>query len=102
MVPPPPSSTPFPYTTLFRSQAGQYEVRFFPNGSFTLGATSAAITVQITAPPPPPPVPTSVTLARKSTPLNSSHADSTHAATAADEKSDGSAFAGTLTIGAND
>jgi hypothetical protein len=80
---------------------GQYEVRFLPNNSFTVAATSAAITVQITAPPPPPPVPTSVTLTPASVSLPDNSPAGTPASTAAVAMSDGSAFAGALTIGAN-
>src|SRR5207302_5606455 len=76
-------------------QAGQYEVRFFSNNSFILGATSAAITVQITAPPP---VPTSVTLTPASLSLPDDSPIGTPASTAAVAMSDGSAFAGVLSV----
>jgi hypothetical protein len=79
-------------------QAGQYEVRFFPNNSFTVAATSAAIRVQIAAPPP---VPTSVTLTPASVSLPDNSPAGTPVSTVAVEMSDGSAFAGALTIGVN-
>jgi hypothetical protein len=101
-LPPAPGVTAGTVHLVVPAQAGQYEVRFFPDSSFTLGATSAAIAVQITAPPPPPPVPTSVTLTPASLSLPDNSPVGTPASTAAVTMSDGSAFAGALTIGAND
>jgi hypothetical protein len=97
-IPPAPGVTAGTVHLVVPAQAGQYEVRFFPNNSFTLGATSAAITVQITAPPP---VPTSVTLTRASVSLPDNSPAGTPVSTVAVAMSDGSAFAGTLTIGVN-
>src|SRR5436853_5928693 len=45
MPPRPPRSTPFPYTTLFRSP-GAYEVRFFSSNSYARLATSGLAVVQ--------------------------------------------------------
>ena len=97
-IPPAPGVTAGTVHLVVPKQAGQYEVRFFSNNSFTLGATSAAITVQITAPPP---VPTSVTLTPASLSLPDNSPIGTPASTAAVAMSDGSTFAGALTIGAN-
>ena len=97
-IPPAPGVTAGTVHLVVPAQAGQYEVRFFPNNSFTLGATSAAITVQITAPPP---VPTSVTLTRASVSLPDNSPAGTPVSTVAVAMSDGSAFVGTLTIGVN-
>ena len=95
-VPPAPGVTAGTVHLGVPPQAGQYEVRFFPNNSFSLGATSAAITVQITAP-----VPTSVTLTPASVSLPDNSPAGTPVSTVAVVMSDKSAFAGTLTIGAN-
>src|SRR5271155_1962088 len=100
-VPPAPGITAGTAHLVVPEQAGQYEVRFFLNNSFTLGATSAAITVQIAAPPPPAPVPSSVTLNPASVSLPDNSAAGTPVSTAAVAMSDGSAFAGMLTIGVN-
>jgi hypothetical protein len=100
-VPPAPGIAAGTVHLVVPAQAGQCEIRFFSNNSFTVGATSAAITVQITAPPPPPPVPTSVTLTPASVSLPDNSPAGTAASTATVAMSDGSAFAGMLTIGAN-
>jgi hypothetical protein len=95
-VPPAPGVTAGTVHLVVPPQAGQYEIRFFPNNGFSLGATSAAITVQITAP-----VPTSVTLTPASVSLPDNSPAGTPVSTVAVVMSDKSAFAGTLTIGAN-
>jgi|HubBroStandDraft_4_1064222.scaffolds.fasta_scaffold17540_3 hypothetical protein len=95
-VPPAPGVTAGTVHLVVPPQAGQYEVRFFPNNSFSLGATSAAITVQITAP-----VPTSVTLTPASVSLPDNSPAGTPVSIVAVAMSDKSAFAGMLTIGAN-
>ena len=95
-VPPAPGVTAGTVHLVVPPQAGQYEVRFFPNNSFSLGATSAAITVQITAP-----VPTSVTLTPASVSLPDNSPAGTPVSTVAVVMSDKSAFAGTITIGPN-
>ena len=94
-IPPAPGVTAGTVHLVVPKQAGQYEVRFFSNNSFILGATSAAITVQITAPPP---VPTSVTLTPASLSLPDDSPIGTPASTAAVAMSDGSAFAGVLSV----
>src|SRR5438477_4162784 len=94
-IPPAPGVTAGTVHLVVPKQAGQYEVRFFSNNSFILGATSAAITVQITAPPP---VPTSVTLTPASLSLPDNSPIGTPASTAAVAMSDGSAFAGVLSV----
>ena len=94
-IPPAPGVTAGTVHLVVPKQAGQYEVRFFSNNSFTLGATSAAITVQITAPPP---VPTSVTLTPASLSLPDNSPIGTPASTTAVAMSDGSAFAGVLSV----
>src|SRR5580693_5491514 len=95
-VPPAPGVTAGTVHLVVPPQAGQYEARFFPNNSFSLGATSAAITVQITAP-----VPTSVTLTPASVSLPDNSPAGTPVSIVAVAMSDKSAFAGMLTIGAN-
>lgn len=78
--------------------AGQYEVRFFANSSFTVVAKSAAITVAVAVPSA---VPKSVTLS----PPTASLADNTAAGAVVSAisvaMSDGSAFSGALMIAAN-
>src|SRR5438552_14687879 len=60
MIPPPPTSTLFPYTTLFRSRRPPSPATFRPSPS-TISATPGGTTA------------TSATRDRKSTRLNSSH-----------------------------
>jgi hypothetical protein len=97
-IPPAPGVTAGTVHLVVPVQAGQYEVRFFSNNSFTVAATSAAIRVQIAAPPR---VPTSVTLTPASVSLPDNSPAGTPVSTVAVEMSDGSAFAGALTIGVN-
>ena len=97
-VPPPPGVTSGTVHLVVPAQAGQYEVRFFLNNGFAVAATSAAITVPGTASPP---VPTSVTLTPASVSLPDNSPVGTAVSTVAVATSDGSAFAGTLTIGVN-
>jgi hypothetical protein len=85
---------------------GKYEVRFFLNNGYAVIATSAAITATGVAPPPPPPPPPTATVqqvtltpATVSLPDNSAMGTSLSAIAVA--MSDGSAFAGSLSIAAN-
>jgi hypothetical protein len=85
---------------------GKYEVRFFLNNGYAVIATSAAITATGIAPPPPPPPPPTATVQQVTlTPAALSLPDNSAAgislSTIAVTMSDGSAFAGSLSIATN-
>src|SRR5438874_10218677 len=74
MLPRPPRSTLFPYTTLFRSLCSPP-----PNTNQAMIASSTTIRIAQTAPEPPPSVVAGGGGDRKSTRLNSSHVEISYA-----------------------
>jgi hypothetical protein len=97
-VPPAPGVTAGTVHLVVPAQAGQYEVRFFPNNSFAVAATSAAITVQITAPPPSPPT-VMITVTPNTPQLPDTTPVGAVVATYTVTMSDGSPFVGTIVFG---
>ena len=100
-IPPAPGVTGGTVHLVVPAQAGQYEVRFFLNNSFTIGATSAPITVATGAAPPPPPAPAAVITVTPNTPrVPDTTSVGAVVATYTVTMSDGSPFVGTLGFGA--
>ncbi len=97
VIPPAPGVTAGTVHLVVPSQAGQYEVRFFPNNGLVVAAKSAAITVQVAATPPPIPV---ITLTPPTPQMSDTTPKGAVVTTYAITMSDGSPFTGTVAFGA--
>src|SRR5258705_9528892 len=84
MIRPPPRSTPFPYTALFRSET--VVLTLASDAAYIVGSPNSA-TVTIADNDQPPPQPT-ITIDRKSTRLNSSHSSTSYAAFCLNKKTE--------------